>query len=70
VEEVMDTCKRAKGVEKEKLEEAGKKFEFVVEEAAEKKELDEEGLQGVPKPSSCLDAIECCSRPRILRSQG
>jgi uncharacterized protein with GYD domain len=36
VEEVMDTRKRAKGVEKEKLEEAGKKFEFVVEEAAEK----------------------------------
>jgi hypothetical protein len=66
VEEVMDTRKRAKGVEKEKPAEAG-----------EKEELDQEGRrifgiaspQGVPKPSSCLDAMECCSHPRILRSQ-
>jgi hypothetical protein len=56
----------AEAAEKEKPEEAGEKFEFVVEEAAEKKKLDEEGPQGVPKPSSCLDAMECCSRPRIL----
>jgi hypothetical protein len=43
VEEVMDTCKRAKGVEKEKLEEAGEKFEFVVEEAVEKEKPEEAG---------------------------
>jgi hypothetical protein len=40
VEEVMDTCKKAKDVEKEKLKEARKKFKFVIKEAV-KKEVEE-----------------------------
>jgi hypothetical protein len=35
VEEVVDTRKRAKGIEKEKPKEAGEKFEFIIKEAAE-----------------------------------